>query len=229
MTPDTIEVSEMFSSLQGEVRRCGYPATFLRLRRCNLACTWCDQKETWDPTNEGYNDYETLILWEVSERILDYGNNLLVITGGEPLIWQRQLKRLVESIPFEMSIEIETNGTVSPKDLSLTRTDFNVSPKLNNSGNGIRNTVMHPAFLDLYKRKKAVLKYVVSDPEDFEEIDWQVRNWGLNGNGIFIMPEGVDRDVICDRLPWLFEACSKRGFNLSSRLHVLAFGDMKGV
>ena len=229
MNPDTIEVSEMFSSLQGEGRRCGYPATFLRLRRCNLACTWCDQKETWDPTNEGYNNYEVLTLWEIRERILDYGNNLLVITGGEPLIWQRQLKRLVESIPLNMSIEIETNGTVAPTELALTRADFNVSPKLNNSGNGIRNRDMHLDFLELYKRKKAVLKYVVSDPEDFEEIDWNVRNWGINGNGIFIMPEGIDRDTICNRLPWLFEACNKRGYNLTTRLHVLAFGNMKGV
>ena len=229
MIPDTLEVSEMFSSLQGEGRRCGYPATFLRLRRCNLACTWCDQKETWDPTNEGYNNYEVLTLWEIRERILNYDNGLLVITGGEPLIWQRQLRRLVDSMPIDINIEIETNGTVAPTSLALTRTDFNVSPKLANSENGIRNRDMHPDFLDLYKRKKAVFKYVVSDIADFEEIDWNIRNWNINSNGIFIMPEGVDRDVICDRLPWLFEACSKRGFNLSSRLHVLAFGDMKGV
>ena len=65
--------------------------------------------------------------------------------------------------------------------------------------------------------------------EDFDEIDSHLGNWGLNGNGIFIMPEGVDRDTICDRLPWLFEACNKRGYNLTTRLHVLAFGDMKGV
>ena len=229
MSPDTLEVSEMFSSLQGEGRRCGYPATFLRLRRCNLACTWCDQKETWDPTNEGYNNYEILTLWEIRERILDYGNNLLVITGGEPLIWQRQLKRLVESIPLDMSIEIETNGTVAPSLIGLSRAEYNVSPKLANSGNGMRNTDMHLDFLDLYKRKKAVLKYVVSDMKDFGEIDWQVRNWGLNGKGIFIMPEGVDRETICNRLPWLFDACNERGYNLTTRLHVLAFGDMKGV
>lgn len=229
MIPDTLEVSEMFSSLQGEGRRCGYPATFLRLRRCNLACVWCDQKETWDPEDEGYYKYEVLDLWGIRERILDYDNNLLVITGGEPLIWQRQLKRLIESIPLDMNIEIETNGTIVPSELSLTRTDFNVSPKLNNSGNGIRNTEMHPGYLDLYRRKKAILKYVVSDPKDFEEIDWYVENWRLNGSGIFIMPEGVDRDTICDRLPWLFEACRERGYNLTTRLHVLAFGNMKGV
>ena len=79
MSPDTLEVSEMFSSLQGEGRRCGYPATFLRLRRCNLACTWCDQKETWDPTNEGYNNYEVLTLWEIRERILNYDNGSTAI------------------------------------------------------------------------------------------------------------------------------------------------------
>ena len=43
------------------------------------------------------------------------------------------------------------------------------------------------------------------------------------------MPEGVDRDTICNRLPWLFDACNERGYNLTTRLHVLAFGDMKGV
>ena len=229
MTPNTLEVTEMFSSIQGEGRRCGYPATFLRLRRCNLACAWCDTKETWDPNHEGYSKYEVLNLWEIRERILDYNNGLLVITGGEPLIWQRQLRRLIDSIPIDINIEVETNGTVSPKELSLTRADFNVSPKLSNSGNEIRNTDMHLDFLDLYKRKKAVLKYVVSDLKDFEEIDWNIRNWRINGNSVFIMPEGIDRETICNRLPWMFEACNERGYNLSTRLHVLAFGNMKGV
>ena len=46
---------------------------------------------------------------------------------------------------------------------------------------------MHLDFLDLYKRKKAVLKYVVSDLKDFEEIDWNIRNWRINGNSVFIL------------------------------------------
>ena len=82
MIPDTLEVTEMFSSLQGEGKRCGRPATFLRLRRCNLACSWCDQKETWDPEDEGYYSYEVMPLWDISEKILDYNDGLLVITGG---------------------------------------------------------------------------------------------------------------------------------------------------
>ena len=153
----------------------------------------------------------------------------MVITGGEPLIWQRQLRRLVESIPLDMSIEIETNGTIVPSELRLTRTDFNISPKLSNSSNGIRDRDMHPDYLDLYRRRKAVLKFVVSEPEDFLEIDNLVGTWDINASGVFIMPEGVDRDTICDRLPWLFEACNQRGYNLTTRLHVLAFGDKKGV
>ena len=229
MIPDTLEVTEMFSSLQGEGKRCGRPATFLRLRRCNLACSWCDQKETWDPEDEGYYSYEVMPLWDIREKILDYNDGLLVITGGEPLIWQKKLRRLVDSMPGDIDIEIETNGTIIPKDLGLTRADFNISPKLVHSNNGTRNTDMKLEFLDFCRRNKAVLKYVVSTPEDFDEIDWCIKNWRVDNRNVFIMPEGVDRESVCDKLPWLFEACNERGYNLTTRLHVLAFGDMKGV
>ena len=132
-------------------------------------------------------------------------------------------------MPGDIDIEIETNGTIIPKDLGLTRADFNISPKLVHSNNGTRNTDMKLEFLDFCRRNKAVLKYVVSTPEDFDEIDWCIKNWRVDNRNVFIMPEGVDRESVCDKLPWLFEACNERGYNLTTRLHVLAFGDMKGV
>jgi len=224
-----IEVTEIFSSLQGEGKRCGVPATFVRLRRCNLACIWCDQKETWDVNDPGYNNYELKHISEIRQQILDYNNRLLVITGGEPLLWQRELRYLIDSMPSEISIEIESNGTIDPSFLKLTRTEFNISPKMSNSGNGERNTKVHDEYLDLFKLRRVVFKFVVKTASDFEEVDRFVANYNLNPKGIYVMPEGVDRETICTRLPILFDYCNERGYNLTTRLHVLAFGDMKGV
>ena len=224
-----VEVTEIFSSLQGEGKRCGVPATFVRLRRCNLACTWCDQRETWDPNDPGYQNFEEKHISEIREEVVNNGNRLLVITGGEPLLWQKELRYLVDSMPADVSVEIESNGTIDPSFLKLTRAEFNISPKMSNSENGERNTGVHEEYLDLYKLKRVVFKFVVKNSSDFEEIDNFVEENSLDPKGIYIMPEGVDRETICLRLPFLFGACNKRVYNLTTRLHVLAFGYMKGV
>ena len=224
-----LEVTEIFSSLQGEGKRCGVPATFLRLRRCNLACVWCDQKETWDPTDPGYENYDEMHIGEIREKIIVNNDRLLVITGGEPLIWQRELRYLVDSMPTEIEVEIESNGTVNPSSLKLTRAHFNISPKMSNSENGNRSTKVHEEYIDLFRLKRVIFKFVVKTDSDFEEIDMFISDYNLDPRGIYIMPEGVDRETICTRLPFLFSACNKRGYNLTTRLHVLAFGDMKGV
>ena len=87
-----VEVTEVFSSLQGEGRRCGVPATFVRLRICNLACLWCDQRETRDHNDPGYQNYEEKHISEIRDEVIENGNRLLVITGGEPLLWQREVR-----------------------------------------------------------------------------------------------------------------------------------------
>ena len=224
-----VEVTEIFQSLQGEGRRAGWPATFVRLRRCNLACSWCDQKETWDPNDPGYQVYDNMHLNEIRDIILDYGSRLLVISGGEPLLWQDRLATLVESMPLNIKIEFETNGTISPSKLRTLICDFNVSPKLQNSNNGVRKTKVHPDFIQLNKEGRVIFKFVVSSTDDFIEIDEFVSENKIKSDTVYIMPEGVDKETICSRMTWLFDECVVRDYNLSTRMHVLAFGDKKGV
>src|SRR6185312_15544062 len=109
---------------------------FVRLAQCNLHCTWCDTKYTWDFANY---DYEA----EVSERppedvaatVNASVTRRVVLTGGEPLLQQRALERFFASLAADVVVEVETNGTIAPTPATLARVNqWNVSPKLSTAG-----------------------------------------------------------------------------------------------
>ena len=83
-------------TFQGEGPSCGHPALFIRLSRCNLTCSRCDTKYTWDwarfdPRKESTKrSVADLVAWAASSPV-----ELVVITGGEPLIQQARLVPLV--------------------------------------------------------------------------------------------------------------------------------------
>ena len=105
---------EIFASLQGEGPSTGKPCAFVRLSRCNLACSWCDTAYTWrfEGDNRPHRDgvaYEraanqvALSGEDVADRIAALGQPRLVVTGGEPLLQApalaRMLARLLMALP----------------------------------------------------------------------------------------------------------------------------------
>jgi organic radical activating enzyme len=93
---------EIFQSIQGEGTIAGYPVTFIRLAGCNLACSWCDTKESWNP-----KDVEMLTPIQIESRCV---YPFVVITGGEPTI--HDLQGLTDILSaFGHRVMIETNGT----------------------------------------------------------------------------------------------------------------------
>ncbi|MGC4857284.1 7-carboxy-7-deazaguanine synthase QueE [Micromonospora sp. DT4] len=136
--PETwLIVAECFGvqtpTFQGEGPSCGHPALFIRLSRCNLTCERCDTKYTWDwshfdPRKESAKRSVTdLVAWAAPSPA-----ELIVITGGEPLIQQRNLVALVRGLlAAGKRVEFETNGTIAPDPaLLIDGVRFNVSPKL---------------------------------------------------------------------------------------------------
>jgi organic radical activating enzyme len=100
---------EIFASLQGEGPSAGRPVAFIRLSRCNLACTWCDTAYTWrfEGDNREHRDgvhYDRranqvkLAPLEAAERVAAMGQNRLVITGGEPLMQGGALAEMLEHL-----------------------------------------------------------------------------------------------------------------------------------
>ncbi len=111
-----LKVSEIFDSLQGEGPSTGAPATFLRLALCNSKCRFCDTAYTWDFERFRYEDEVSLEPVDaLVERLRAACGRRLIVTGGEPLVQWKALERLFERLPADLTIEVETNGTLVPE------------------------------------------------------------------------------------------------------------------
>ena len=163
----------------------------------------------------------------------------LVITGGEPLLgWQRAYVDLLESLPDLKHLTFETNGTQMLQDqliefLNTNRPDlevtFSVSPKLSASGETWENAIK-PDVLASYRRvnnRILYTKFVVGGEEDFEEVDRAIAELGYN-NGVYIMPVGgCLEEYQASSLP-VADACLKRGYRFTPRLHINLYGNVWG-
>ncbi len=105
---------EKFHSLQGEGFHTGKSAFFIRLAGCNVGCSWCDTKHSWDQKKYPLISIEKIV--NEIKKGQEKGASFLVITGGEPL--HHNLDNLCKAINKETSksgghpikIHIETSG-----------------------------------------------------------------------------------------------------------------------
>lgn len=102
----SLQVCEIFHSLQGESTFTGLPCTFVRLSGCNLACRWCDT--TYAATESEDMDVDTVL-----ERVAPYGSSLVEITGGEPLLQPDAPLLIRRLLDREYQVLLETNGSRS--------------------------------------------------------------------------------------------------------------------
>ncbi|MFM5885878.1 MAG: 7-carboxy-7-deazaguanine synthase QueE [Novosphingobium sp.] len=231
---------EIFASLQGEGPSIGRPVAFVRLSRCNLACTWCDTAYTWrfEGDNHPHRDgltFEraanqiTLDEADVAARIRALGQDRLVITGGEPLLQGAALARMVALLEG-MAIEIETNGTVAPHPaLDPLVAQYNVSPKLAHSGNPAALALLPERLAGWAADPRAWFKFVIARPADVEEVAALASAHGLPRGRVMLMGEGTTSAVLRARESWLAPLCLNHGFCLSDRLHIHLYGDTRGT
>lgn len=222
---------EIFASIQGEGVSAGRPSTFVRLSLCNLACAWCDTKYTWDwarydPADEIARTGST----EIADRVTALGVENVVITGGEPLMQQDALSDVAEALTSAgHRIEVETNGTFEPE-RSLQRhvAQWNVSPKLANSGNARERRLLDVPLRWFAQSEDAWFKFVVDAPEDLDEVEALVNNYGVARGRVILMPQGTSVEALDKRSGWLAEACARHGYRFSTRMHILLWGDERG-
>jgi len=99
-----LPLMEAFYTIQGEGYHSGKSAFFLRIGGCDVGCHWCDVKESWNANLHPPTDIHKMI-----DQILVYPAKTVVVTGGEPLMWNMQ--PLTDNLHKKgMSVHIETSG-----------------------------------------------------------------------------------------------------------------------
>ena len=202
-----LDIVEMFPTLQGEGPYAGYPAVFIRLGGCNLACSFCDTE---------FENYKNLSMDEImTETVLlsknSKGNrvkNLVVITGGEPL--RQPIEKLCELLLNEgFLIQIETNGTIYrdlPKEVKII-----CSPK-------ITNGKYHHIRPDLLPNIDA-FKFIISkNLEDYQRIS-EIGQSEFK-TAVYLQPmDEIDDKKNSDNLTYTSDLCQESGYLLSLQQH----------
>ncbi|MEZ5228768.1 MAG: 7-carboxy-7-deazaguanine synthase QueE [Acidimicrobiales bacterium] len=230
----TLTVSEIFGpTVQGEGPSAGRRCAFVRLGRCDLTCAWCDTPYTWDWRGvngrrfDPADELEDRPIAHILELVDRMAVDRVVITGGEPLLQRRSLTKLVEELQQQgRSVEIETNGRHRP--LSIDGVQYNVSPKLASSGVDASVRLRADSLDQLAAEPNSIFKFVCSAPADLEEVAAIVERHAIAPDRVWISPLGTTPSAIEASLRSVADDVVERGWNLSSRLHVLAWGDARG-
>jgi organic radical activating enzyme len=232
--PGELIVAEVFGpTFQGEGFSLGQRTGFVRLGRCNLDCgrgpgaTWaCDTPYTWDW--ERFDPAVELSLVPVADvvaRVEAMGVDRVVVTGGEPLVQQRRLVPFLAAARERgWAVEVETNGTIAPlPSVAPLVSQFNVSPKVLGSGVPAAKAIRPRALEALRDTGRAVFKFVVADVSELDEVAAVVSAYRLTP--VLVMPAGTTVEEVVDRGRKLADAVLARGWDLTTRLHVLLWGD----
>jgi len=165
----------------------------------------------------------------VVKQLLGLDVEMAVLTGGEPLLQQEGLAELANALVAEgLRVEVETNGTIRPiPEVSDAVTHFNVGLKLSNCGVARERRVV-PDAIGALQKAGAAFKFVAVSESCLDEIDDLVRSFAIQPSSVWVMPEGRTPAEINRRLQSFSDAILERGYNVTTRLHVLLWGDERG-
>ena len=157
-----MRVVEIFKSIDGEGKRAGEPAVFIRLHGCNLNCSYCDTKYSHNDSK----DFTDMTIQNIVDEVSKYDCRNITLTGGEPLIHEK-VYELIKALSKEnFNINIETNGSVdiSPF-IKFPNVFVTIDYKCKSSD------CEDLMYLPNYKllRKCDVLKFVVSNKKELKD------------------------------------------------------------
>ncbi len=211
---ETLQITEIFHSLQGESRSVGWPTTFVRLTGCPLRCSYCD-------TEYAFQGGERLTLDEITARVQSIGAVHVTITGGEPLVQQAVFPLMSRLCDTGYKVSVETGGMVdiSPVD---PRVDRVVDLKTPGSREEERN---HWPNLELLGGQDQ-LKVVICDRADYEWFLPILKEHRLESRCEVLLSPAAGQVNPTELAEWVLEDRLQVRFQI--QLHKLLWGDEAG-
>ena len=233
-----MRVIEIFASRQGEGVWTGEPSTFVRLGGCHLHCRFCDTPyAAWTCEPGEIFSIETLL-----DRIKALRQPHVVITGGEPLLFEEmvELTKRLDTLGFKVTVE--TSGTIErPVQAHL----MSISPKLSNSTPKLRqdgfateevirlhekNRQKLDAMATYIEKYNYQIKFVVDTLEDLPEIEQFLQRFPkIRADRVLLMPQGTTVTELSERERWLRVYAESRGYVLCRRMQIFWYGNQRGT
>lgn len=228
---ETMWISEVFESVQGEGRFVGVPSGFIRTSGCNLRCVFCDTPYTsWKPEGQEQS------FDELFAQIDAMSSGHMVVTGGEPLLTP-------EVIPFTQELKrrgyivtIETAGTVHRPEVVADL--MSISPKLRNSvpvgTNWEQRHESRRHRPEIIRRLTTEydyqFKFVIDHLADIDEVEQYLEEFPhIDNDNVYLMPQGIHWQELHPKIDWLTVEAEKRGWRVTPRKHIELFGNTRGT
>jgi 7-carboxy-7-deazaguanine synthase len=213
---DTLRITEIFLSLQGEAKSIGLPTVFVRLTGCPLRCVYCDSEYA-------FYGGEKRLLTDIVGQVSALRARYVCVTGGEPLAQPQTLELLRLLCDANKVVSLETSGAM-PIDGVDSRVSVVMDIKTPGSGESQRNRLEN---LPLLQNKDQV-KFVICSRADYEWASFKLAEWNLAervGEVLFSPSFGVvSARELAD---WVVQDCLPVRFQI--QLHKYLWGDIPGV
>lgn len=210
----TVRLSEIFFSLQGEAARSGIPTVFVRLTGCPLRCTWCD-------TEYAFTGGATTRIDDVLAEVARYPTLYVCVTGGEPLAQKTCLPLMHALCDAGFDVCLETSGA-----LDISQVDKRVARimdlKAPSSGETAKNLLSN---IDDLRRTDEV-KIVVASRDDYDWAKEMIRSHALSTRCDIVLSPVAGQLSPTDLAEWILADGLNVRFQV--QLHKLLWSDARG-
>jgi len=215
MSGKTLNISELFYSIQGESTRAGLPCVFIRLAGCNLRCRYCDARYTYE------QPHAAMAIDSIRSFVGGYPETMIEITGGEPLLQENVYPLMADLIAGGRTVLLETNGSLP---IDKVAPEVIVIMDIKTPGSGMDNSFAGENIGLARKRNADIpgsceIKFVLTDKHDYTWARDLVNLHALHRSGPVLFSPAKGQLDPADLAAWILQ--DKLPVRLQLQLHTL--------